>query len=146
MTFGYLGKLPLLELNMMSQETIQRCMDAMTREVLEPALGELEAEAGQRIRVELRVASPATTARISRDQVENATATGEIRIALKESFGGAIRFGCQAVIRGLAPSTGFSGFSMEGKIELDLGEVKVHLKGRTNHYNQWEWRPDFAIA
>lgn len=131
---------------MISEETVRRCVGAVLNAVLEPALVELENEAGQRICVDVRVARPVNTSRISRGQCESPTATGEIRIALKESLAGKIGFSCQAVIRGLSPSTGFSGFSMEGRVDLAPGGDKIRLKGRTNHYNQWEWRPEFMMA
>lgn len=131
----------------MNEETVRRCVDAVVSAVLEPALTDLEKEAGQRISVDVRVAYPATTLRISCNHDDKgATATGEIRISLKESFSGAVGFSCQAIIRELMPSTGFSGFSLDGKIDLDAGGDKVRLKGRTNHYNQWDWRPELIMT
>jgi hypothetical protein len=70
------------------------------------------------------------------------TANGEVRIVLK-SLTSPCGFAVEAIINDLSPGTGFSGFSMRGKANLDDEPVSVRITAHTNRYNVWEWSKDF---
>ncbi len=70
-------------------------------------------------------------------------AFGEARIVLRSGFRtNSVKVQLKAVIRGLAPATGFSGFFSEGRIEFhESGEL---LKLPTVfEYNRWSFLPPF---
>lgn len=46
---------------------------------------------------------------------------------------------CEAIYHGIAESTGFSGFEIEGKVVKNENEIKIEPGGWTSRYNVWRW-------
>lgn len=124
-----------------------RRIEILMRDTLIPAFETLKHETGQEIRVVIMIAArEGLVSRLEYGAVEGAIgAVGEVRVRLIDGIPDApTRFCCQAIIKGLAPATGFSGFSLTGKIDTLAGAGEVHLRSRTNHYNQWQWSGEFV--
>ena len=71
---------------------------------------------------------------------EEGSGVGEIRIDLKPLFAkGRYRFEVEAIVKGVAPKTGFSGFHLRGKVGRGEGKVELVKEGETTYYNVWNW-------
>jgi hypothetical protein len=57
-----------------------------------------------------------------------------------------VTFEAQAILHGLAPDTGYSGFLLHGRITGASDALSAKLTGRTNTYHVWEWQPFFRCA
>lgn len=120
----------------------------MSEKVVFPILLELEKETSQPIQAKtsLLFSGEVMTRDIATRAGEtNGLANGEVRIVVKDSVSvDSFRFSAEAIFRGLAPGTGFSGFSITGKLTFGA-EVVPTLTGRVNRYNVWSWRKDFIF-
>lgn len=123
-----------------------RVADALMVSVLQPVLSGLAREAQQPIGVKVLLSFQGEWAERSLkvDAGEGSIASGEIRVLVKTSQDG-FRFDVEAILNGLAPGTGFSGFSLKGKLEPNKGELVSKLTGRSNRYNVWEWSRAFRL-
>lgn len=48
----------------------------------------------------------------------------------------------EAILHGLAPGTGFSGFTLRGRCSTTHEGPHIRTLARTNRYNVWAWGPD----
>lgn len=123
-------------------------MDALVNVVLRPVVTELAEEALQPIRVKvvacLRGKCVERELNVQSGGECASAADGEIRVLLKESDSN-FNFVVEAILKGLAPGTGFSGFSVRGKLRLDEGQYYSKLSGRTNRYHVWAWSKDLRF-
>ncbi|MEO8362211.1 MAG: hypothetical protein ABI672_19445 [Vicinamibacteria bacterium] len=71
---------------------------------------------------------------------QDANGTGECRVYFKETYGrDRLLFMAEAIYpKEISPTTGFSGFEVEGDVTLAHGEVQT--KGWTGRYNVWDWQ------
>lgn len=126
--------------------------DTFVEAVLLPILDELHQETGQQLH--LAVLLSGVGDQPVRRTVESApsrkgqdAAEGDIRVLLQlSSDAGVARFEAEAVIKGLSPGSGFSGFSLRGKIDLGAQPPKARLFAKTNRYNVWSWGRKFRSA
>jgi hypothetical protein len=121
--------------------------DAVISEVILPALLKLDEETNQPInaKVSIRWQSAWSTAEVrTRQGQSESTAVGEVRVVLKEISAGNVNVSAESILKGLAPGSGFSGFSLRGKLEFDGDKWAARLTAHTNRYNVWEWRKEFA--
>lgn len=129
----------------MSQLEVLR--DTVIAEVILPALMKLEEETGQpiKVRVSVRSGQSLMIQEICTRPTEcDAAATGEARVVLKEIGPTSINIAAESILHGLAPESGFSGFSLRGKLEFSGGRWSARLTAHTNRYNVWDWRKEFA--
>lgn len=121
--------------------------DALMASVLRPVLSELAQEAQQPIGVKVLLSFQGEWAQrsLNVDAGEGKNiASGEIRVLVKTGRDG-FRFDAEAILNGLSPGTGFSGFYLQGKLELNEGKPVSKLTGRSNRYNVWEWSRAFRL-
>jgi hypothetical protein len=118
-------------------------------EAILPILRKLDEETKQSISVKISAAIVGKLIvqeiRTRDTPIENG-ANGEVRILLKESgLVDSFKFSAECILVGLLPGSGFSGFSIRGRIKI--GEVggTVKLLARTNQYNVWDWNKEFLF-
>lgn len=69
---------------------------------------------------------------------------GQVRVLVKDAESRErFRFMAEAILEGLAPGSGFSGFSIQGVIDLGGAMPSAVLKTHTNQYNVWTWGKAF---
>lgn len=123
-------------------------LDALMDSVIQPIVLELAQEAKQPIGVKVvtcfRGGCAERKLNVQAGEGKDA-ADGEIRVLLKESGQNDFGFAIEAILRGLSPGTGFSGFSLRGKLKLDEGRRSSQVTGRSNRYNVWSWSKDFRF-
>ncbi|WP_143006700.1 hypothetical protein [Aquimonas voraii] len=71
-------------------------------------------------------------------------ASGEVRIILKDSDY-PCGFIVEAILDGFSPETGFSGFSMRGKLKVEDEVPRVKLIAYSHRYKVREWSRDFRF-
>lgn len=128
-----------------AMESSSDVADALLTSVLQPVLSDLAREAQQPIAVKvlLRFQAESAERSLNVDAGEgNSTATGEIRVVVKTGQEG-FRFDAEAILVGLSPGTGFSGFYLKGTLKLHEGKPVSKLTGRSNRYNVSEWSRAF---
>ena len=113
-----------------------------------PTLRKLDEETGQPIQATVSIRWHSTWTdqeiRTRHDVQAESAASGEVRVVLKEVSAGNINVLAESILKGLAPGSGFSGFSLRGKLELDADGWSARVTAHTNRYNVWEWRKEFA--
>ena len=127
---------------------VKLLLDAVVGLTMQPIIRELANEAKQPIRVKV-VAShkgdfaeqEIVTDAWSADEI----ASGEIRVLVRESGQNNFGIAAEAIIKGISPGSGFSGFSVKGKLKLGEGQPSIKISARTNRYNVWEWSKDFRF-
>lgn len=123
-------------------------LDALVGSVIQPIVLELAQEAKQPISVKVvtcfRGGCAEQPLNVQAGEGKDA-ADGEIRVLLKESGQNDFGFAVEAILRGLSPGTGFSGFSLRGKLRSDEGRHSSRLTERSNRYNVWSWSKDFRF-
>lgn len=123
-------------------------LQVIAKSVAMPILLELDKESGQPIVAVLKISQSGTVAVgkvCTRDGEFENEAKGEIRVVLGEGgLPGSFKFSAESVLNGLSPGTGFSGFSIRGKMTLADGG-SARLTARTNRYNVWSWGRDFVF-
>jgi hypothetical protein len=128
-------------------EVSSNVADALMASVLRPVLSELAQEAQQPIAVKVLLSFQGESAArsLNVDAGEGKSiASGEIRVLVKTGQEG-FRFDAEAILNDLAPGTGFSGFSLKGKLKLNEGKPASKLTGRSYRYNVWEWSRAFRL-
>jgi len=134
--------------NNVSVPVAEGLFDSILELAVKPVALELSEEAGQPIELKAVIvhSTISKTQCIEAERSDSgALASGEVRILLKDS-GYPCSFMIEAIFDGLSPGTGFSGFSMRGKIKLDDGEPSLKLTAHTNRYNVREWSREFRDA
>lgn len=132
----------------MNKETLGQLVDVFIQTIGRPVVAELEKESGQPIAATVSVVEGGHvvhTANIPEGDLSGTRATGEVRLRLQERTA-SISIEGQAILRGLAESTGYSGFLLHGKITRNDDSLSAKLTGRTNTYNVWDWQPAFRCA
>jgi len=132
----------------MNNETLQQLVDTFIQTIGRPVVAELEKESGQLIAATVSVVEGGHvifTANIPESDLRGTCATGELRLRLQERTA-SISIDGQAILRGLAESTGYSGFLLRGKITCNDDSLSANMTGRTNTYNVWDWQPAFRCA
>lgn len=128
----------------------EKLRDAVISDVVLPTLIELDEETKQPIQatvsIQWRSAWEAQEEiRTRKDVQSESAAIGEVRVVLKEITPGNVNVSAESILKGLAPGSGFSGFSLRGKLELNAANKWVaRITACTNRYNVWEWRKEFA--
>jgi len=132
----------------MKTESIELYVRAFIEAVGRPVVEKLESETGQPIAATVAVIESGrivVTSSVPEGRMEGDRAVGELRLTFRERFT-SVSFEAQAILRGLAPDTGYSGFLLQGKIVGSGESFQIKLTGRTNLYNDWEWRPTFRCT
>jgi hypothetical protein len=127
----------------------KRMIEEVIDLAIRPVVTELSKEASQSIRIKLVFMSAGLV--VAKDLLLEATisggsiaASGEVRVILKDS-GYPCGFIVEAILDGFSPGTGFSGFSMRGKLKVEDGVPRVKLMAYSNRYNVREWSRDFRF-
>lgn len=127
----------------------KRVIEEVIELAIRPVVVGLSREAAQSIRLKLVFMRAGRV--VAKDLLLEATisggsiaAGGEVRVILKDS-GYPCGFIVEAILAGFSPGTGFSGFSMRGKLKLEDGVPRVKLMAYSNRYNVREWSRDFRI-
>lgn len=126
---------------------VKDLLETVTTDVVLPILKELDHEVGQPIAVEILVAHSGevlTREARTRSPVTANEAKGKVKIVLKASGEqDCFNFSGEAILQGLSPGTGFSGFSIRGRVTSVGARSSAKLLARTNRYNVWNWGRDF---
>lgn len=122
-------------------------LETVVRLVIHPAVLELSNEAGQPI--EIKVVAYLQGEMVEKNLLVGESALGafsraEVRILLKD-INFPFLFSVEAIFYGLSPETGFSGFSLRGKMTLEGEAPQSQLIARSNRYNVWNWSKGFRI-
>lgn len=130
-----------------SASEIQRLFESVFELAIKPVVMELSEETGQPISLKaVALRSGPSVSKVQCMRAERAgggaTASGEARVILKDA-GYPCSFLVEAIFDDLSPGSGFSGFSMRGKVKLENGRPFVKLTARTNRYNVKEWSREF---
>lgn len=81
-----------------------------------------------------------------RENSAGSYASGHVKLLLKpRSELGKFNVSAECIVSGLFPGTGFSGFSMAGKISTSDEQASVDVRARTNRYNVWNWGNEFQF-
>ena len=117
--------------------------------VILPILSELGKEAAQPISARVSISHLGTVTaseiRTSSPVLDN-EARGEVRILLKDGgLSGSYNFSAESIFERLLPGTGFSGFSIRGKIQIGGEGTSAKLLARTNRYNVLNWGKGFVF-
>ena len=132
----------------MNNQALEQYAALFVQTVGRPVISRLENETAQPIVASLLVVHDGRvefSARIPEGEARGALATGEVRLKFRERAVG-VTFEAQAILRGLAPDTGYSGFLLQGRITGTPEALQSKLGGQTNTYNVWDWRPEFRCA
>jgi hypothetical protein len=124
-----------------------RLRDAVISEVILPALMKLDEETNQSIKakVSIRWQSSWIAEEIRTRPIQSeSAAVGEVRVVLKQTTANNVSMSAVAILKGLSPGSGFSGFSLRGKLEFAADKWSAKLTAHTNRYNVWEWGKEFA--
>ena len=127
--------------------TFQRAklLDAFLQEVACPAIANLEHETCQPISFTATVVEQGRSRRknsvSSNSDYAGPPVFGEIRVRFRLGEN-ATSFWAQGIFQGLAEGTGFSGFSIQGKLPVTKDSA-VRVIARVNTYNVWDWDPEF---
>lgn len=124
--------------------------DAILENVLKPILGELHSESGQHLKLSVLISGlgepPLRRIAESAPSKEGRpNAEGEVRILTTRSDH-VVRFEAESIIKGLSQGSGFSGFSLRGKVDLGSQPPKTRLFSKTNRYNVWNWGRKFRLS
>lgn len=132
---------------MITVANVERCIELLMRTIFVPALNQLEEETGQRLNVGVccLVDRQIVARSVYGPQELHDSASGEVRCVLTESRQGLFNFSCQAIIKGLQLGTGYSGFSLQGKLDFTEPAGNVRIRGRANHYNVWDWKKTYEV-
>lgn len=120
--------------------------EAVISEVVLPILEKLGKEAEQPIVVRVSVLSESawTTQEVSTGSAEpGSAATGEVRAILKRVGPDSVNLVAESILKNLSPGSGYSGFSLKGKLEFRDGKWLARVAAHTNRYNVWDWRNEF---
>src|SRR5262245_57291201 len=123
-------------------------MKALVENVVVPVFSELSKEAGQQ-RISIRVLLKSGDETAAEQIVvpgggSGPVADGEMRIIYRSPLDAATgRFLAEAIVKDLAPPSGYSGFSMDGKLYREGSQCRSSIGARTNRYNVWEWGRKF---
>jgi hypothetical protein len=124
-------------------------MQTMTEEIILPILLEISKEVVQPIvsKVSIYYSGKLQTSEIRTSyDAANKEARGEVRVLLKGGgIAGSFNFVAESVFEGLSPGTGFSGFSVRGKVQIGDECVTTKRLVRTNRYNVWGWSKGFQF-
>ncbi len=127
---------------------VQSMLECVIEFAVCPLVEELCKETGQSMLLKLEIVNSvpviAATLRVGAGADGLAAVHGEVRVVFKELVHPS-RFSVEAILDGLAPGTGYSGFSMRGKVRLKDGGSPLRMTGYTNRYNVREWSRDFRI-
>ena len=137
-------------MNASDQSELQCMLESVIDLALRPLVAELSQETGQSILLKVTAVdsgyAPSASLYVGKTGAEDAaTVSGEIRVVFKDPVRPS-RFSVEAILDGLAPGTGYSGFSMRGRVRLDDGGPSVKVNGHTNRYNVREWGQEFRTA
>ena len=103
-----------------------------------PLIEELERESSEGLSVKVYVLADNKEEVFKRDK--SCSGSAEIRLIIKDGIEqDSFKFSGECVVRDFSKDTGFSGFSMKGKVK----HSEVSLSGRVNRYNVWEWGTKF---
>ncbi|WP_159106157.1 hypothetical protein [Herbaspirillum sp. B65] len=124
-------------------------LNALTEHCGRRPLAELSNESGQSIDATFSVILDGSVTNLkifSQGLPGSNHALAHIKIVLKpRSELGKFSFSVECLIRGLSSETGFSGFTMAGKISTNDELATIDIKARTNRYNVWNWRKEFQF-
>jgi hypothetical protein len=70
---------------------------------------------------------------------------GEVRVLAKSVSTGRFSFSAEAVLNGVSPGTGFSGFSSRGRCVDESGRMSATQTSYVVRYNVWTWAKEFAL-
>jgi hypothetical protein len=112
-------------------------------------LAELSNESGQSIDATFSVIVDGSVTNLkilSQGLPGSSHVSAHIKIVLKpRSDSGKFSFFVECILRGLSSETGFSGFTMAGKISANDALATIDIKARTNRYNVWSWGKEFQF-
>lgn len=120
---------------------------AVVNLVIQPTVLELSNEARQPIEIKAIAYQQGEIVEQSLlvgEQASGGAARAEVRILLKDSAF-PFSFTVEAIFDGLSPGTGFSGFSLRGKMKTEGDVPQSKLTARSNRYNVWDWSKDFRF-
>jgi len=132
-----------------SDDQAQELIDAVLKHAISPLIMKLSDEIKQSIEFDAIAKVEDRVLTLKRDvrarSTDGAVARGEVRIFLKEAVFPS-RFLVESIFKDLSPGSGFSGFSLRGKVVLESGEPTVKVTGRSNRYNVWTWGKEFQFS
>jgi hypothetical protein len=126
-------------------EQLHQAARLISEKMVLPLLEEMEKEVSQKVSIHVFILNDGHKIEVlSRDTDGDSSGSAEVRLLLNEGVSpNQFRFNGECITSDFAKKTGFSGFSMKGKVFVDKGDVEV--SGRTNRYNVWEWGTKFRI-
>jgi hypothetical protein len=107
------------------------------RDLVTPIVRDIESQLKEPLPARVTYRSPPTEFMMGAGEPR-----GEIRLVCKSLFRpGSFRVFAEAVYRGVAPSTGFSGFKLSGNVRMD-GDIARAAEQYTYtiRYNVWEFK------
>lgn len=110
--------------------------EAALRGFVEPIVRQLEKQLRERLPAKVVYGSPPTELTLGTGEPR-----GEIRLRAKALFRpGSFKVFAEAIYRGVAPGTGFSGFKVSGNVRLE-GDIARAAEeyAYTIRYNHWEF-------
>ncbi len=137
-------------LGQVESSEFQGMLETVIEFVLRPFVEELSKETGQSMLLKVGVVNshPDIAASLYVGEIGaegTAAVNGEIRVVFKD-LARPSRFSVEAILDGFARGTGYSGFSMRGRVRVNDGGLPVRVTGYVNRYNVREWGRDFRVT
>ena len=118
-------------------------LNAAVDQIIQPILQRLAAQTSQHVTAKIlaSIAGASLASQVGiREAGPEGCVGGEIRALIKDAWPtGSFTYVIQAILTGLAPGTGFSGFEARGRLTVDGNNITFKPRGLSYRYNVTQW-------